>query len=232
MKKIFALFLCVAVVMTFTVGCGSQAKKDMNAAVDSANELLQKDAKPYDAGTKTNLENAVKASEKAQDDEAYSKAAKEIKTAAKGYKDSIKQLKQVTNPKESFSIKRAKTVKSITQVQAATEKTDANNMMNKEGGYTSYIALKSSMVHDSYYSSQSALEAGNDGGAVIEAFKTVKDAKARVKYLSALDGSGPLSPGTHKVVGTLVIRTSNQLTASQQSKLEKRIINALIKLAE
>lgn len=232
MKKIFILLLCLAVVMVISVGCGSAAKKDMDSAVDTANVLLQKDAKAYDPTTKTDLKKAVKASDDANDDSAYKKSAKAIKVATKAYKNSIKQLKQVTNPKESFIIERAKTVKTITQVEAATEKTDENNMMNKKGGYTSYIALKSSMVTDSYYANQSALKAGNDGGGAIEAFKTVKDAKARDEYLSTFDGSGMLAPGTHKVVGTLVVRTSNELKASQQKKLEKWIVDSLIKLDE
>lgn len=68
------------------------------------------------------------------------------------------------------------------------------------------------------------------GGAVIEAFHTVKDAEARDTYLSGFDGAGMLSPGSHRVVGTLVIRTSDELSASDQKKLENRIVDALIKL--
>jgi hypothetical protein len=43
---------------------------------------------------------------------------------------------------------------------------------------------------------------------------------------------GGLSSGTNKVVGTLLVRTSDELTASQQKKLEKNIINALINLKD
>ena len=38
------------------------------------------------------------------------------------------------------------------------------------------------------------------------------------------------SAGTHKVVGTVVVRTSNELTASQEGELEQNIINELIRL--
>lgn len=65
-----------------------------------------------------------------------------------------------------------------------------------------------------------------------EAFKTVKDVKAREAYLAGLDGAGALVLGNHKVVSTLVVRTSNLLTATQQKDLEKRIIDALIRLEE
>lgn len=153
-----------------------------------------------------------------------------IVNAIKAYQDSVKQQKQVTEPKEKFLVERAKTVKSVTAVEAATEKTDANTLMNKKGGYYAYVAMKSSLIDDSYDEGESPVEAGTEGGAVIEAFHTVKDAEARDAYLSGFDGAGMLSPGSHRVVGTLVIRTSDELSASDQKKLENRIVDALIKL--
>lgn len=90
--------------------------------------------------------------------------------------------------------------------------------------------MKSSMVDDWYYEGESPVEAGCSGGAVIEAFKTVKEAKARDAYLETLSMPGPLNPGTHTVVGTLLVRTSNELTATQQKELEKAVIEALIRL--
>lgn len=155
---------------------------------------------------------------------------KDIGNAIKAYQDSVKQQKQVTEPKEKILVERAKTVRSVTAVEAATEKTDANTLMNKKGGYYAYVAMKSSMIDDSYDEGESPVEAGTEGGAVIEAFHTVKDAEARDTYLSGFDGAGMLSPGSHRVVGTLVIRTSDELSASDQKKLENRIVDALIKL--
>ena len=90
--------------------------------------------------------------------------------------------------------------------------------------------MKSSLVTDSYYTSQSPVEAGTEGGAVIEAFKTAKDAKARNEYLAAFDSAGLVNSGSHKVIGTLVIRTASNLTASQQQQLEQAVIDKLIEL--
>lgn len=233
MKKIalrnLVLLLCLVTVISFT-GCASEAKKAMDESVDTANELLEKDAKPFDAETETALEKAVKTSEEAEDDDAYKKVKKDIDNAIKAYQDSVKQQKQVTEPKEKFLVERVKTVKSVTAVEAATEKTDANTLMNKKGGYYAYVAMKSSLIDDSYDEGESPVEAGTEGGAVIEAFHTVKDAKARDAYLSGFDGAGMLSPGSHRVIGTLVIRTSDELSASDQKKLENRIVDALVKL--
>lgn len=203
----------------------------MDSAVEIANKLIEKKETPYDPKTKTKLVQAVSASKKAKDDQSYKKVTQNIKTATKDYKNSIQQLKQITKPSQSFLLERVKTVKTVTKVEAATEKTDGNKLMNKQGQYYAYIGMRSSLVKDEMLNGQSPVEAGVDGGAVIEAFKTVKDAKARNKYLSAFDGSGAFSPGSHRVVGTLIIRTSNQLTATEQKTFENDILEALIKLS-
>ena len=234
MKKALVIMMCMALSIALLTACGSEAKKEMKATVETAMELIEKGETPYDASTKDALEEAIAGADEAKDDEAYSKVTQDIQSAMKAYEDSVKQLQQVTNPEEKFLIERAKSVDSVTDVEAATEETDANNMMNKPGGYTSYIAMRSSLVKDEidYYKGMSPVEAGNDGGAVIEAYPTVKDAEDRDQYLASLDGSGPLSPGTHKVVGTLVVRTSSELTASQQKELEKKVVEALIRLED
>lgn len=231
-KRFVAALLCLFISLVLFTACGSEAKKAMEDAVSTATELIEKGEKPLDKSTKSNLEEAIALSDEAKDDDAYTEVANKITDAAKAYEDSIKQLKQVTNPKESFIIERLKTVESAIDVESATEDTDANKLMNKEGGYTSYVAMKSSWVinDNGYYNDMSPVEAGTDGGAVVEAFKTKADAKKREEYLAAFDGAGFLSSGSHKVVGTLLIRTSTELTATQQKEMEKAVINALTRL--
>lgn len=233
-KTILLFAVCLVFAVAMMTGCGSEAKKAMDSAVESATTLLEKGDAPYDPATQENLEKAIASAEEAKDDDGYKAVTEEIGTATKAYEDSVKQLKQVTNPEESFLVERAKTVDTITDVEAATEETDVNKLMNKPGEYTSYIAMKSSMVDDEigYYSSMSPVEAGNDGGAVIEAFATAEDAQKRADYLAGFDGQGALSPGTHTVVGTLLVRTSSELTASQEKDLEQKIIEALIRLED
>lgn len=234
-KKLFSLMICLIMVLSLLVGCGdSEAKKEMTSAIESANELLENGDKPYDASKQDALEAAIASADEAKDDDAYKTVTENINSAAKEYEDSVKQLQQVTNPEEAFLIERVKAVDSITDVEAATEETDANKLMNKPGGYTSYIAMKSSLIEDEYgyYKDMSPVEAGTEGGAVIEAFPTEEDAQARNEYLATFDGAGMLSSGSHTVVGTLVIRTSSELTATQQKELETSIIEALIKLDE
>ena len=230
LKRFVIALLCISFIFCLAA-CGSEAKQSMDTAVKSASELLDKNQKAYDMNTKTALKQAVEDSKNADSDAEYKKSTKTINADIKAYKNSIKQLKQVTKPSEDFLLERAKTVGTITNVEAATEETGGNNLMNKAGGYYAYIAMKSSLVTDSYYTSQSPVEAGVEGGAVIEAFKTEKLAKARNAYLGELDTMGGiLNPGSHKVVGTLVIRTASTLTASQQQQLEQAVIDKLIEL--
>lgn len=154
-RKQFAVIVCLMLAISMLTGCGSEAKKEMQTAVSSANELIEKTGKPYDAATKKNLEKAIASADGAKDDDAYVKVTKKVKTTARAYQNSVKQLKQVTNPKEAFLIERAKTVGTITNVETATEENDPNKLLGKSDGYTSYIAMKSSLVTDDYYKDMS-----------------------------------------------------------------------------
>ena len=64
------------------------------------------------------------------------------------------------------------------------------------------------------------------GGGGIEVYSTVEDAEKREEYLATYDG-GIFASGTHTVVGTVVVRTSNELKASQQKEMEDKIIETL-----
>jgi hypothetical protein len=112
----------------------------------------------------------------------------------------------------------------ITSIEIVTEDNDPNGQLGKQGGYTGMLFFIYDLVEGN--TEESAIEAGTDGGGSIEVYATVDDAEKRNSYLSVFDGT-IFSSGSHTVLGTLVIRTSNQLTASQQQVLETAIINAL-----
>lgn len=232
-KILIFISTCLLLSIFLLAGCGSKEKKAMKEAIGNANIVLKTAEIPYDQSTLINLQDAVASADKAKDDKVYAEVTQKITSATKAYEDSVKQLKQVTNPSGEFILERVKSLDSITDAEAATEENDKNKMMNKPGGYTALVYMKSSMVDDEYgiYENDSPIEAGNAGGAAIESFTTVEDANARSEYLGLFDsGGGLLNVGTHKVVGTCVIRTSNRLTATQQRELENNIINALIRL--
>ena len=57
----------------------------------------------------------------------------------------------------------------------------------------------------------------------------MEDAEKRRDYLATYDGT-IYANGTHTVIGTDLVRTSNKLTATQQKELEQKVIDALTRL--
>jgi len=161
----------------------------------------------------------------------YSDVLQQITDAKKAYEDSIKQLKQVTAPTESFVISRIQAVEGVTGVSAVTEENDPNGKLGKQGGYTAQVFFTYNLVNQSElsYKGDSIIEKGTDGGGSIEVYSTVEDAEKRDSYLASFDG-GIFASGSHRVVGTMVVRISDKLTASQQKDLEAKLINSLIEL--
>ena len=123
-------------------------------------------------------------------------------------------------------------VSGVTDIEIVTEDHDPNGNLGKQGGYTGCLYFRSPLIpqSDLYVADDkdinSSIDCGTSGGGSIEIYATVKDAERRNEYLSNFDG-GALSSGSHKVIGTLVIRTSDKLLASQQKTLETAIVGAL-----
>lgn len=166
----------------------------------------------------------------------YKTITENIQTKEKELKDSVKQFKQLSNPTSDFVLDRLKDVTLITGMSAITEQTDPYGDLNKEKSYSGMVYFTSSLVdqnqvyideYDSY--GDIYVDKGTDGGGCVEIFTTVEDAKRRDEYLGSFDGT-ILSGGKYVVVGTLVVRTSNLLTATQQSELETAVIDTLSKL--
>ena len=154
-----------------------------------------------------------------------------LKDAETALSNSIEQRKLVTAPSEAFVIERLRGVDGVGEIAALTEETDNNGLLGKAGTYYAKIDFASPWIKDPYsiYSGRSVAENSTDGGGSVEVFETEELAQKRNDYLGAFDG-GMFASGSHKVLGTLIVRTSNELTASQQKKLEADIIASLTKL--
>lgn len=154
-----------------------------------------------------------------------------LKDAETALSNSIEQRKLVTAPSEAFVIERLRGIDGVGEIAALTEETDNNGLLGKAGTYYAKIDFASPWIKDPYsiYSGRSVAENSTDGGGSVEVFETEELAQKRNDYLGAFDG-GILASGSHKVLGTLVVRTSDELTASQQKKLEADIIASLTKL--
>lgn len=224
--------------------------KDMQAAIDSADKLIDSKEEAYDLTTLDKLKsqdnNAKRvlvvipnlppktkeindATKKLQKAINYTTQISELKTAIQEYENSIKQLNQITKPKAEFIIERLREISSVTGVQAVTENNDPNGDLNKQGGYTDAVYFTDSEVKENI-EGQDVVAKGNSAGGCIEVYATKDDAEKRSTYLSAFDGAGILNPGSHNVYGTVVIRTSEKLTATQQKELENQIVDKLTDL--
>ena len=160
----------------------------------------------------------------------YTADIQTLKDAEQVVNDSIAQMKQVTNPSEAFVIERLQGIEGIGDISAVTEDNDPNGQLGKSGGYTATVYFTSPLVDQSDVIGSTVIEKGTEGGGAIEVYANVDDASKRKDNLSSFDG-GILSSGSHEVVGTVLVRTSDKLTASQQKELEAAIIEALTRLS-
>lgn len=159
----------------------------------------------------------------------YSKCILAIQDSQKKLEDSIAIYKQITNPSEDFVKEKLNTIEQITDMATVTEDNDPNGNLNKAGGYTSTVYFSVSLIDQSSVYGDDLIDKGTQAGGSIEVYASVEDAEKRNTYLASFDGS-ILASGSHIVLGTIVIRTSDDLTASQQKTLEKQIIESFTAL--
>lgn len=226
---------------------------ELDAALNKLQSVVDSDESPLDEAALTGAQAAIAAvqeskveiptiskktgdiladTQKLREPLDYSAKIEELENATKSLEDSIRQLKQITNPSEEFVIKRLQTIPAIAGIQAATEDHDPNGKLNKQNGYTAAVFFASALIEQDKVYGSGILEKGTDGGGCVEVYATREDAEKRNTYLSAFDGATMLSPGSHSVAGTVVIRTSDEHTATEQKELEKQILNALTALEE
>lgn len=224
--------------------------EEKETEVQKAEELLKLDKEALDKTTETSLKNTIESINKIEIEiptmpkevKDINKKTKELesisitseindlKNAQKLLRDSRKKYQMLLTPTNDFVVERLKNVPDIDEVQGVTEDKDPNGNLNKPGGYTAQVYFSSPLVNDEYgLFTGDVIEDGTDCGGSVEVYKTVSEAKKRNEYLSVFDG-GILSGGSHTVYGSIIIRTSSELTASQQKALEESVLNALTEL--
>lgn len=222
----------------------------LDDAVLSAQEILDSNETPYESSVFTELQTTIssakeskrsvptlpektvdiiEATDKLNEPLDYSETIAELEIKQLEAENSIQQYAQILNPTGDFVVLRLNDVPSIQEIQSVTEENDPNGQLNKQGGYTSAIFFSSVNVNQNDLIGNSVIEKGTIAGGSIEVYNTIEDAEARNNYLSAFDG-GFLSAGSHNIVGTVVVRTSDELTATQQKDLESEIVNKLVEL--
>ena len=155
----------------------------------------------------------------------YTDILNELSETYTAFDTSIKQYKQFIAPSEDFVIQRLQAIDEIKDVRAVTEDNDPNGNLNKPGGYTSTVYFESTNVNQSEVYGTDLIDKGTYAGGAIEVYANEEDAIKRNDYLATYDG-GIFASGSHRVVGTVLIRTSNELPASKQKALEEKIVAA------
>lgn len=228
---------------------GKNAEAD--DAISTAQTLLDSDKIPFEESVITDLQlkissfreakreikdmpektnDIIAETEKLNEPLDYSQWISEIQAAQQSFEDSVKQLEQITNPTGDFIIERINEIESVGDIQGVTEDNDPNGNLNKQGGYTSTTYFTSPLVDQTDIVGDDVVAKGTDAGGGIEVYKTVEEAEARNTYLASFDGAGIFNSGSHVVFGTIVIRTSDKLTATQQNDLTEQIKSKLIEL--
>ena len=160
----------------------------------------------------------------------YTSVIRALLDAQDAFENSVLALDKVTAPSDAFVMACIKQIDSIISIDAVTKNNDPNGLLGTEGGYIGCIYFSDSQVDKTRLHLEpgeyDTISMGTIGGGAIEVYRSVEDAQERNAYLSSYDGTN-LDPGSHIVVGTVVIRTSSMLTQVQQSELTNQIISAM-----
>lgn len=229
----------------------NEKNAELDDAISSAQTILDANETAYDEATTNDLTVAIsdaelekrvipeipdktddikKATEELLEPLDYSSAITNIADKKTALEHSIQQMKQITNPSGDFIVERLQGIDGISGCQAVTEDHDPNGNLNKQGGYTAAIYFSSQWVNQDEVPGNDIVDKGTDCGGCIEVYASAEDAEKRNTYLSAFDGAGALNSGSHAILGTIVIRTSSKLTATQQNELTQAISNKLLEL--
>lgn len=242
-------------VKAFEVAAAQVQEKNsvLQAEIDAAQQSLDKGDKPLDVATQDALTVAVAdaglalrtipempsstsdieaATEALNEPLDYSATSKTLADASQAFDKSVRQLGQVTAPSQDFVVSRLGKVPGVSDMEPVTEANDPNRQLNKAGGYTAAVYFHFGGVDgiEEVNSALPSIEIGTDGGGCIEVYRTVEDANKRNDYLASFDGQGVFDTGSHKVLGTVIVRTSHFLTASQQNALTDEIEAILTEL--
>lgn len=242
-------------VKAFEVAAAQVQEKNsaLQTEINAAQQALDKGDKPLDVATRDALSDAVAdaglalraipempsstsdieaATEALNEPLDYSATSKTLADASQVFDKSVRQLGQVTAPSQDFVVSRLGKVPGVSDIEPVAESNDPNRQLNKSGGYTAAVYFHYSGVDgiEEVNSALPSIEIGTDGGGCIEVYRTVEDANKRNDYLASFDGQGVFDTGSHKVLGTVIVRTSHFLTASQQNALTDEIEAILTEL--
>ena len=160
----------------------------------------------------------------------YSEALAAVDAALEPYAASVEAIRPVVAPSDEYVSERLLTVSTVAAVNGVTEGHDPNGNLGKDGGYIGCIFWRDSRI--SVWSFRlnpgsdrnDPVDVGTQGGGCVEIYQTQKEAQNREVYLSRFKNQ----IGAYTVLGSLVIRVSDQLSKSKQNQLLEEVVQALL----
>lgn len=203
---------------------------DYNLVAKSYNQLADKSVLMYIDG----MNSEYKLIDSSKDISKYSKEEllNEINTVIENIQKAVEDYEvvaQITNPSEELIINKLTNISQIEDVQAVTKENDPNELLGKDGGYTSCIYFAVNGIKSNLLDNKDTIKKGTDGGGAIEIYENSEDALNRCDYLSQFDDT-VLYTGSYTAVGTMVIRTSYLLDDKNQVDLTNSIIQEITSL--
>ena len=207
--------------------------QEMSASEDMKSKELKEIEEKAVAETENVKNMSIPSSPEVPD---YAVVTETLQEKLKAYENSVQGMKQVTAPTDEFVMERLQRIETITEIDAVSEDHDPNGLLNKQGGYIGCIYFEDEQVDRSQIyieeGKDNVIDIGTKGGGAVEIFNTIEEAKQRDTYLASFDGLGSMASGSHYIVGTCLVRTSTELTGTQQLDLTDEIRQALIAIDE
>ena len=151
--------------------------------------------------------------------------ATQTQTSTEANNDTTQVVEEVKKPQELDLASIMEAVKAefstVQDTKVLTEENDPYGNLGKAGYYTAGAAFWDTRTeYSEAYKEESELgKWGASAGGMIEVYATDEEAKSRIEYMQAFVGNPLTEPGAFKQIGTVVIRASSELTATQQNEI-------------
>ncbi len=160
----------------------------------------------------------------------YSEPLAGIDAALTPYEESLERILPVIAPTDEYVMERLMEVANIAAVNAVTEGHDPNGNLGKDGGYIGCVFFRDSRISPWNFrlnpgaDRNDPVDVGTQGGGSVEIYQTQAEAAARETFLNF----NARSIGAFGVVGSVVVRVSDELSGTDQRALRDAILEALL----
>lgn len=145
---------------------------------------------------------------------------------------SRKEYLLVTAPKEEYIVSCLREVPGVLSVVPANENTAGWSDFNKDGGvFYSCVFFVHEDVDTSEQKTVPVIDRFVDSGGQVEAYSSPEAARGKFELLESFRGT-PNATGYNTLLGSVIVRVSDELPESRQKSLTQSIIDALTNVKE